>query len=56
MKVKIEFTIHVDADGWATEYGIDRTDVRDDVKSHVHYLTLAQLKEMNLLDRTIHTH
>ena len=56
MKVKIEFTIHVDADGWATEYGIDRTDVRDDVKSHVHQLVLAQLTDMDLLDRTIHTY
>lgn len=56
MKVKIEFTIHVDADGWATEYGIDRTDVRDDVKSHVYYLVLAKLKERDLLDRTIYAH
>lgn len=32
MKVKVQVTIDVDAEAWAEEYGIDKADVRTDVK------------------------
>ena len=35
MKIKIEFTIDIDADAYAHEYGIENSEVRNDVKSQV---------------------
>jgi len=34
MKVKIEFTLEVNAKAWANEYGIENEDVRSDVKDY----------------------
>jgi hypothetical protein len=34
MKVKIEYTVEVDQDGWADFYGVELCDVREDVKSY----------------------
>ena len=34
MKVKIEFTVNVNPDKWADEYGTERKEVREDVKSY----------------------
>lgn len=31
MKIRIEMTLNVDPDAWATEYSVARTDVREDV-------------------------
>jgi len=35
MKIKIEFTIDIDADAYAHEYGIENSEVRQDVKAQV---------------------
>ena len=42
MKVKIEFTVDVDVDAWATEFGVEPARVREDVKERARYLTYAQ--------------
>ena len=34
MKVKIQFTLEVEAEEWAKEYGIDVHEVREDVKNY----------------------
>jgi hypothetical protein len=35
MRVRISFTVEIDPDAWASEYGIDREDVRRDVHTYV---------------------
>ncbi len=42
VKVKIEFTVDVDVDAWATEFGVEPARVREDVKERARYLTYAQ--------------
>ncbi|WP_431941654.1 hypothetical protein [Nocardia grenadensis] len=45
MKVKIEFTISdFDDDAWAVEYGLDKADVREDLKNHVEAVVLTDLQ------------
>lgn len=34
MKTKIEFTVDIDADAWVINFGMDKSEVRDDVKEH----------------------
>jgi hypothetical protein len=34
MKIKITQTVEVDAEAWAHEYGVELSDVREDVKSY----------------------
>lgn len=34
MKVKIEYTVEVDAQEWSNEFFIDKSDVREDVKNY----------------------
>ena len=36
MKISITLTIDVDPNKWAENYGIDKADVRDDIKTYVH--------------------
>ncbi|MGW7515092.1 hypothetical protein ACWGJ2_05810 [Streptomyces sp. NPDC054796] len=35
MKVRMIITLDLDADAWATEYGVSREEVRADVKSYI---------------------
>jgi hypothetical protein len=35
MKVRIVLTVDVDPEAWANEYGVDRSEVREDVKRYV---------------------
>lgn len=35
MKIAMTITIEIDADAWAAEYGIDRSEVREDVRRYV---------------------
>jgi hypothetical protein len=35
VKIALRITIELDADDWADEYGVDKRDVRDDVRSYV---------------------
>ena len=43
MKVKIEFTVDIDPEAWAEEYGLARGDVREDVKAWVSSQTITQI-------------
>lgn len=43
MKVRVLLSIDVDPDRWATEYGIDKREVRADVTRYVEYLVQGQL-------------
>lgn len=43
MKVKIEVTLNIDPDAWATEYGIDKADVREDVKGWSEHVLLSMI-------------
>ena len=54
MKIKIEFTVHVDQDAWMENYGVLPFQVRDDVKSYVINGALHQLDEVGVLDRAKH--
>lgn len=35
MKIKITVTVDVDAEAWIAEYGIDKTELRDDVRASI---------------------
>ena len=35
IKVRVNFTVEIDAETWATEYGIELQDVRSDVKTYI---------------------
>lgn len=48
MKIKIEFTVGVDQQAWADEYGIDLKDVRADVKMYCRDACVMQIQEMGL--------
>jgi hypothetical protein len=48
MKVRISFTIDIDADAWAAEYGIDPKDVRKDVQSYVGSEAWSWLRDRGL--------
>lgn len=43
MKIKVTFTLDVDPEAWALEYGIQRKDVRADVQSYFEYNAKEQL-------------
>ena len=49
MKVKIEFTVDIDADTWAREYSLDKSEVREDVKAYVENGARDHLSDMGLL-------
>lgn len=38
IKVRINFTVEVDADGWEMDYGVTGADLRDDVKAYIRSL------------------
>ena len=35
IKVRVSFVVEIDADGWCEEYGIERREVRNDVKMYI---------------------
>lgn len=35
MRIRISLTVDVDAERWATEYGVDRADIPEDVRTYV---------------------
>lgn len=35
MRIAVQMVIEVDAEAWAEEYGIEKADVRQDVKNYV---------------------
>lgn len=46
MKVKITLTVDVDSEVWASEYGLDKSEVRADVKSKVQNDVYSQLVDV----------
>jgi hypothetical protein len=50
MKVKISFTLDVDAKAWAVEYGLDAREVREDVKLYIESGVRADLASRELLN------
>lgn len=49
MRVKVSFTIDINADGWAEEYGLERKDVRADVVTHVTNMATGAVAQLGLL-------
>jgi len=45
MKVRVAFTVEVDADKWADAYGIETDQVRADVNAYVYHGFLSYLTE-----------
>ncbi len=45
MKVKISFTVEVDAEAWAKEYSLDISEVREDVKRYFESVEASPLEE-----------
>lgn len=50
MKVKVSFTLDVDVQAWAAEYGIDPAEVRADVRNHTEQGVRDQLGGLGLLN------
>lgn len=46
MRVAVSFTLEIDRDGWATEFGVNPSDVRDDVRAYFETIALAQLRDV----------
>ncbi len=51
MKVHVNFTVDVDADSWAADYNIDRSDVPDDVKRHLRNIAVQHMAALGHLLR-----
>lgn len=49
MKVRVSYTVEVDPEGWVSEYGVDPSEVRDDVKDHLHTCGVEHLASLGLL-------
>jgi hypothetical protein len=49
MKVSVKFTLDVDVEAWMREYGIDRSEVREDVHDLVSEAILQHLDNLGLL-------
>ena len=52
MKVKVTFTLDVDAKAWALEYGIDASEVRGDVQEYLYSQSLGHLDALGLLAKS----
>lgn len=48
MKIKIVQTVYVDAEAWANEFGIKKTEVRDDVKAYFNNWLQGHVQDLNL--------
>ena len=55
MKIKIQFTINVDPEAWANEYGIDLDDVREDVKRYIENHSREQVEFLGLAEEITHS-
>lgn len=51
VKVRVSFTVEVDAAAWIEEYGCERSQVREDVRLYIEQAFLAQLDELGLSGR-----
>ena len=48
MKIRISETINVDAEAWAYEYGIEVSEVRDDVKAYFASWLQQKIEDLGL--------
>lgn len=46
MKIRVAFTLDVDDEAWADEFGLERSEVRDDVKVYFETISIAQLRDV----------
>ena len=49
IRVRVEVSVDIDVDAWARDYGIDRTEVRADVKQYADSLVREHFKDMGVL-------
>lgn len=49
MKVNVNFTIDIDPDSWAEDYGIDRREVRGDVQRHLRNIAVQHVDALGHL-------
>lgn len=47
MRVKVTATVEIDPDLWASEYGIERAEVREDVKNYYANILARLADEFN---------
>ena len=48
MKTKIEFNVDIDVDAWVLNFGMDKSEVRDDVKEHARQMFIEYLVDQQL--------
>ena len=49
MKIKINFTVDVDVDAWCLAYGVEPSEVREDVRCYIEFGTHDQFDGLDLL-------
>lgn len=49
MKVRVSFTVNIDADAWSSEYGVALENVRADVQEYARHVVLGQFGDNGLL-------
>lgn len=49
MKIKVAFTVDIDAESWANEFGLARSEVRADVQEHLRQSVLSMVASQGLL-------
>lgn len=49
VKIRVSFTVDIDPEAWATEYGVAPEDVRTDVQSYLGQNAHTQLADLGLL-------
>lgn len=49
MKVKVSFTVEIDADAWELNYGTDRANLREDVKNYAESTVVEQFAQVGVL-------
>jgi hypothetical protein len=50
MKVKIEFTVDIKPEDWVLNYGVEKNDIRNDVKGYCENIVLSQLDFVGVLN------
>jgi len=48
MKIRITETIEVDPEKWATEFGLDKNEVREDVKEYFSFYCQGEVERLGL--------
>ena len=50
MKIRVAFTVDVDAKGWADEYGMEVWEVRADVQKMLEQVAVSHVEQLGLLE------